>query len=139
MNKFDNLPDYWYFPRWPSKINNMLLVRTFWKSWWGTSLLFVIFNFFVIFSKMATMCKMAAVSYLKMVLWFYEYVLYVLKFCVCFCVYFDTLLFFPKNYSCFCSKVILCVWHHALVHRTVACKREGQNVSKYQVSHYAFW
>ena len=88
----------------PSKINNMLLVRTFWKSWWGRSLLFVILEIFVIFFKMATMSKMAAISYLKMVLWFYEYVLYVLKFCVCFCVHFDTLLFFPKSYSCFCSK-----------------------------------
>ena len=33
----------------PSKIDYRLIVRTFLKSWWGRPLLFVIFQFFVIF------------------------------------------------------------------------------------------
>ena len=103
----------------------MLLVRAFRKSWWGRSLLFDIYKFVVIFIKMFTMSKMAAISYLKMVLWFYQ--LFGTSNSVCFCFHFDTLLFFPKSFSCFFSKVVLCVWYHVLVQRTVACKCIGQN------------
>ena len=43
----------------PSKKRNKFLVRTFSKKGGGRALLFTIFQFFAIFSKMATMLNMA--------------------------------------------------------------------------------